>query len=372
MKKKVMIVVGGTGGHVFPSISLARQLHKAEPGIKLMFVGGDLKNNRFFEHHEFLHKSVDCGKVSSKNPFKLLKSLKNILKGIWQSRSIIKSFKPDLIVGFGSYHTFPALVAAKLSKVPIILHEANSIPGKVNRLLSKHALTTGIYFPETAFHLKGDTVEVEMPLRAGYTHGAVTKRFAQDYFFLNKNKLTLLVFGGSQGAKKINELVSEAICRYFTCDKELFQILHFTGCEPSEKLIEEMYAVNGIKACVKKFEKRMDYAWAAADCVISRSGASSIAEQMEFEVPGILIPYPFSSDGHQDKNAAFMTQKVGGAISFMEKDLTPEILGKKMSTLFNHDQILIRSMKDAIHQYKMKSNRKDLSTLVLDNLVVKS
>lgn len=210
-----------------------------------------------------------------------------------------------------------------------------------------------------------------MPLRAGYTHGAVTKRLAKDHFFLNQNKLTILIFGGSQGAKKINELVSEAICHHFICDKELFQILHFTGCEMSEKLLEEMYTKNGIKACVKKFEKRMDYAWAAADCVISRSGASSIAEQMEFEVPGILIPYPFSSDGHQDKNAAFMTQKVGGAVCFQEKDLTSEILGKKMSTLFNHDQILIRSMKDAINQYKKKSERKDLSTLVLDNLVVK-
>src|ERR1700722_8709483 len=128
MKKRVMIVVGGTGGHVYPSISLARQLHRAEPGINVMFVGGDLKNNRFFDHHAFLHKSVECGPVNSKNPFKFLKNLKKILTGIWQSRSIIKTFKPDLIIGFGSYHTFPTLLAAKFSKVPIILHEANSIP----------------------------------------------------------------------------------------------------------------------------------------------------------------------------------------------------------------------------------------------------
>lgn len=372
MKKKVMIVVGGTGGHVYPSLSLARQLYKAEPGIKLMFVGGDLKSNRFFDPQEFFHKSVDCAPVSSKNPFKLLKSLKKILKGIWQSRSIIKTFEPDLIVGFGSYHTFPTLLAAKFAKVPIILHEANSIPGKVNKLLSRHALTTGIYFPETASLLKGDTIEVEMPLREGYFLGSITKKFAKDYFFLDQSKITLLVFGGSQGAKKINELVSHALCFHFEGHKDQLQILHFSGCEDSSKELEAMYLENGLQATVKAFENRMDYAWSAADCIISRSGASSIAEQIEFEVPGILIPYPYSSDGHQDKNAAFMTGDVGGAVSFMEKDLNPKILGKKISTLLNHDQILLRAMQDAIHQYKKRTEKKDLSTLILDNLVGKS
>jgi UDP-N-acetylglucosamine--N-acetylmuramyl-(pentapeptide) pyrophosphoryl-undecaprenol N-acetylglucosamine transferase len=368
MKKKVMIVVGGTGGHIIPSLSLARQLQKSAPGINLMFVGGDLKTNRFFDHHEFLHKSVECGPVNIKNPLKLLKNIAKILKGMWQSRSIIKTFQPDVIIGFGSYYTFPTLLAAKLSKIPIILHEANSIPGKVNKLLSKHALTTGIYFPETASLLKGNTVEVGMPLRDGYRLGAVTKKCAKDYFFLSQNKITLLVFGGSQGAKRINELVSKAICQYFDGNKDMLQVLHFTGCTNSQNELENMYKENDIQACVKDYEKRMDYAWQAADLVISRSGASTIAEQMEFEVPGILIPYPYSSDAHQDKNAAFMTKTVGGAISFREKDLDPEKLGKKISTLLNHDQILLPTMQDAMRNYKKKSLQKDLCTLVLDNI----
>lgn len=368
MKKKVMIVVGGTGGHVYPSVSLANDLYKAEPGITLMFVGGDLKNNRFFEHKKFLNESVACAPVNSKNPFKLFKNIIKIIKGVWQSRSIIRRFKPDLIVGFGSFHTFPTLVAAKLSKIPILLHESNSAPGKVNRLLSKHAVATGILFPETADFLKGKTFEVGVPLREGYNLGASTKREARDYFFLEKDRITLLVFGGSQGAKKINQLVSEALCFYFEGHKECIQVLHFLGEGESQKEFQELYETHDIKATVKNFETRMDLAWAAADLLISRAGASTIAEQMEFEVPGMLIPYPFASDAHQDKNANFMSNTVGGSLTFLEKELNSKILGKKISTLLNHDRILLDAMQDALRLYKKTARQKDLCTLVLDHL----
>lgn len=368
MKKKIMIVVGGTGGHVIPSVSLAKELYKAEPGITLMFVGGNLKNNRFFDSQAFLHESVQCSTLNSKNPIRLLKNGFKILKGIFQSRSIIQRFQPDLIVGFGSFYTFPTLVAAKLSNIPILLHEANSIPGKVNRMLSKHAVATGIQFPETASLLKGKTMEVCLPLREGYTLGALTKCQARNYFGLDKDKTTLLVFGGSQGAKKINEMVSQALIYHFDGLKDSIQVLHFLGEGASQKEFQDLYDKNEIKACVKNYEKRMDYAWTAADLVISRAGASTIAEQMEFEVAGLLIPYPFASDQHQEKNAHFITKTVGGAVCFMEKDLNEKILGKKISTLLNHDQILISAMKDALRQYKKNVRQKDLCTFVLDHL----
>ncbi len=368
MKKKVMIAVGGTGGHIYPSVALAKELHKTNPGISVMFVGGDLKKNRFFQAQDFLHASVACAPVNSKNPFKLLKNLKNILKGMWQSRKAIKQFNPDIIVGFGSYHTFPTLMAAKLSKIPIILHEANSIPGKVNKLLSKHAVATGIHFPDAANHLKGNIVEVGMPLREGYKMGSVRKQTAKNYFFLKENKLTILIFGGSQGAKKINDMVSVALSLYYEGKKDALQVLHFTGDSESVKSIEELYAKNEITACVKDFENRMDLAWAATDIVISRAGAATIAEQLEFEVPGILIPYPYAADAHQDKNASFMTKTVGGAISFMEKDLDAEKLGKKISIFLNHDQILLRTMQDAMREYKKNARPKDLCSLILNHL----
>lgn len=368
MKKKVMIVVGGTGGHVYPSVSLANDLFKAEPGITLMFVGGDLKNNRFFEHKKFLNESVECAPINSRNPIRLLRNVIKILKGIWQSLSIIRRFKPDLIVGFGSFHTFPTLVAAKLVGIPILLHESNSAPGKVNRLLSKHALATGIHFPETADFLKGKTIEVGVPLREGYNLGNYTKREARDYFLLDKDRITFLVFGGSQGAKKINQLVSEALSQHFEGYKECIQVLHFLGEGENKQEFQDIYDKNDIKATVKNFETRMDLAWAAADLLISRAGAATIAEQMEFEVPGVLIPYPFASDAHQDKNANFMSNTVGGSVTFLEKDLDSKILGKKIGTLLNHDRILLDAMQDALRLYKKTARQKDMCTFVLDHL----
>lgn len=368
MKKKVMIAVGGTGGHVYPALSLAKNLHKADPSISIMFIGAGLKKNKFFEEKDYLHESVEASPVSQKNPFQLLNGIKKILKGIWQSRRILKTFKPDIIIGFGSYHTFPALVAAKTLSIPMILHEANSVPGKVNRFLSKHALAVGIHFPETASLIRGNAVEVGIPLRDGYQQGSVSKQMAKDYFFLKDDRITVLIFGGSQGAKKINEIVSEAITMHYSGNKDALQVLHFTGDKDSVKDLEALYASHDIVASVKDFEKRMDLAWQAADTVISRAGAMTIAEQLEFEVPGILIPYPFASDQHQDKNAEFMTKTVGGALTFLEKDLNPEILGKKISTFLNHDQILLNTMKESMRQYKKRSRSEDLCSLTLKNL----
>lgn len=364
---KIIISVGGTGGHIFPALSLAKELQRVAPDAKILFVGGNLETNAYFDKNAFFYRSVDCAPLRG-NLVKYLKDAGSILRGWWQSRAIIKEFKPDLIVGFGSYYTLPTLLAAKMCKVPIVLHEANSVPGKVNRLLARHAVVTGLHFPGAATLLEGKTVEVGMPLREGFRLGTVTRVQARDYFFLDHDKITLLVFGGSQGAQAINKLVSEALTGHYKGPLEKLQVLHLTGDKTQTATLEKAYQGLGIKACVKDFEKRMDYAWQSADLMISRSGAGTIAEEMEFEVPGILIPYPQASDFHQDKNADFMVNTVGGAVRFLEKDLTPAVLADRIATILNHDHILLHAMRQAMRAYKRQERRKDLCTLVLETL----
>lgn len=149
LKKKVLIAAGGTGGHIYPALALARKL-SAQPGIEVVFAGGNLDRNRYFDQGAYPFHSIASGTFSSRNPLKIARSLGRIGQGLWQSHRAIAKFRPDLAVGFGSYYTFPTLVAALLHRIPVVLHEANSIPGKVNRMLSKYALVTGIHFPETA------------------------------------------------------------------------------------------------------------------------------------------------------------------------------------------------------------------------------
>jgi UDP-N-acetylglucosamine--N-acetylmuramyl-(pentapeptide) pyrophosphoryl-undecaprenol N-acetylglucosamine transferase len=254
--------------------------------------------------------------------------------------------------------------------VPFVLHEANSIPGKVNRLMSPHAIMTGIHFPSTAKLLGGETVEVGMPLREGYKLQYHLREVAKNYFNLKteSSKQTLLAFGGSQGALALNKLLVDTLCQNNAEFKERLQVIHITGNAESTILFAEMYQKAGIEACVKDFEKRMDMAWQASDLVFCRAGAGTIAEEMEFEVPGILIPYPFAADFHQNHNASFMTETVGGAEMYLEKDLTSDTLKAVILSMLEQDSAKLKKMKKSIKRYKEQIRQTDFCTLIINIL----
>lgn len=338
MNKKIIIAAGGTGGHLFPAIATANQLSTEISNIDIVFMAGKLASNPYFSGASFSIHSISCGSITSKNPITLIKNLFGMGRGVLESRKFINNFKPDLVVGFGSYHAFPALLAAKWEGIPILLHESNSIPGKVNRLLSPHVHMTCVQFPVTQKLIKGKSVVVEMPLRDGYRKGTTDRNSARAYFGLNPAKKTLLVFGGSQGAQAINQLISNS--------QHDFQLIHVTGSTQSAVDIDRLYQERGVKACVKSFETRMDLAWQAADLAVCRSGAGTIAEQIEFEVPAIFIPYPHAADDHQKVNADFVVKTVGGAVVFNENELNSE----KLSIFLR--QIPLDAMKRAIGNYK--------------------
>jgi UDP-N-acetylglucosamine--N-acetylmuramyl-(pentapeptide) pyrophosphoryl-undecaprenol N-acetylglucosamine transferase len=358
---KILITAGGTGGHIFPAISLGKQLKEKNPSLEILYVGGNLKNNPYFDKEAFKYQTVSCATFKKKNPWSLFKTLAKIGLGVYQSRRAIKKFAPDLVIGFGSYYTLPILVASKTKRVPFILHEANSIPGKVNKLLARHAQITGIHFPLTAKYLKGSTREVGMPLRPGYLKDSTPKEQARVYFDLDPNKLTVLIFGGSQGALKLNQIVGQSLSNDLL--GQPFQVIHFVGDINLVSLFKQNYEKAGIQACVKVFESRMDLAWQSADVAIVRSGAGTIAEQLEFEVPGILIPYPYATDNHQEKNAEFLVN-ANGAVLLREKDLTADLLKKKLIEVVNQ----IDLMKAAMSVYKKNNRQKDFCNLILDFL----
>lgn len=361
-KKKIVITVGGTGGHIFPALGVAHDLQTKNPSHEILFIGGGLDKNRFFNPSAFQYHSVACGSIAHKNPLKLLASGCKIFKGIAQSGLILKRFKPDLVLGFGSYHTFPTLVSAKALRLPIILHEANSIPGFVNRTLSRHVVMTGLHFPDAAQHLNGSSLEVGMPMRKGFRRHLVDKGEALYYYNLNAGIPVLLVFGGSQGAQSLNKWMKEA------CVHSLFpnaiQVLHFTGNAALTEEMRSLYAQRGIKAVVKDFEPRMDFAWRAAKVALTRAGAGSISEAMEFEVPAILIPYPHAADNHQQKNAEFFSYTVGGSLTYPDDRFSSTLLAKTLRDLFLDQQRGLQHMREAIKSYKKKVRKRDLCDVV--------
>ena len=362
--KRILISAGGTGGHLYPAQALAQQLMKQSIPLDVLFVAGGLGTNRYFDRNCFSFQEIVCSPLLSRDPRKCFKGAIHLCKGFRQSIAILKNYQPDVVVGFGSYYTVPILLAAKWLKIPIILHEANSIPGKANKWLAPLATSVAVNFPSSASFFKGKTIEVGLPLRDGYCLSGLSKASALSYYGLSVQSQTLLIFGGSQGARAINRFIQDCLPVFQNLS---LQIIHLTGDSDMAASLSSLYASHQISAQVKAFETQMQMAWRAADAFLGRSGASTIAEAIEFEVPGILIPYPYATDNHQEKNADFLVDHVGSAWKLLEQGLTPRQLGETIESLFRNEQFLI--FKKALKNYKERPHQMTLCQLILNRLL---
>ncbi len=304
---RIVITAGGTGGHLIPAQALARQLQAHPSSPEILFVAGGLTDKPFFARGEFRFVEVPSGR-----PRKPLR----IANGTLQSLGVLSSFKPDLVVGFGSFHTFPVLLAATLGRTPIILHEGNATPGLVNRLFAKRALFTGVQFPNTPID---NGIHIPLPLRPIESHTPQAARIALG---LEPDRTTIAVLGGSQGAVRLNQIAHAALST-----RPNIQVIHLTG--HGNPLPHYPFPAH-----VVPFETRMPLVWSAADRVIMRAGASSIAEHLAYRISAILIPYPHAADDHQNANADCAVSW-GGALKILETDLTEERLLAALDTPLN-------------------------------------
>lgn len=350
---RILLTAGGTGGHIFPALALAKEL-QVRYHCSMMFAAGNLSKNAYFQQDSFPYKDISCSK-------RLFLGAGSNLKGIVESIRLINSFNPDVIVGFGSYYTLPVLAASLILTKPILLHEANSRAGRVNRIFSPFAKKSWVFFPEAKAQLKGDVEECKMPLREQFRKDSVSKQEALAFFQLDQHLPTFLVFGGSQGAKGVNALFSQSSLLAIQKRLPPFQMIHFTGSNEEASILSKRYRGLNIPSCVKAFESRMDLAWAAADVAVTRAGASSIAEQCEYGIPGLVIPFPNATDGHQDLNADKLT-RASLAIKVAEKELSPAIFIDKICSVFESREL--RRLQ--FSQDKQKISNLDLSERIID------
>jgi UDP-N-acetylglucosamine--N-acetylmuramyl-(pentapeptide) pyrophosphoryl-undecaprenol N-acetylglucosamine transferase len=361
--KKVLIAVGGSGGHILPAEALADDLKKAFPDLELLFVGHGLNSNRFFDRTKFSFKDIHTMKAGMKNPIRLLKESRSFFKGFSESKKILNHFNPDAIVGFGSYHTLPILAAASLSHIPLILHSADITPGRTLRLFAPFAKVSTIYFHEARKKIRGQTILVKHPLKRQY-FDFFTKEEATSYFGLDCNLPILLVFGGSQGARGLNKIVEDALPA-LKVKLPKFQVIHITGSLKAKEELEALYKNLNISACVKEYEQKLYLAWKAAALGIVRSGAGTIAEHLHEEVPCLFIPYPSAKDDHQNKNADYMVWEVGGSKKINESSIAAEKLILKLEELFKNDHKELHLMKKALQVYKQNTNAENLFDVVI-------
>jgi UDP-N-acetylglucosamine--N-acetylmuramyl-(pentapeptide) pyrophosphoryl-undecaprenol N-acetylglucosamine transferase len=359
--KRILFAAGGTGGHLFPAQAVAEQIAASQPEIELLFSGAGLSSNRCFDQTRFAHREITSATPFGKGRISALCSL---VKGMRESLALFSDFKPDLLIGFGSYHAFPLLCAAWIKRIPMVLFESNAHPGKVIRLFASSSLFTAVHFLEAKKYLKGEVVEVSLPTRHSMNKKRVTQEEARKKLGLRIDCFTLLVFGGSQGAQRINQMIS-ALLPLLGLP---IQLIHLTGNSGAAQEIAHQCAQLGIPAYVREFEKEMDLLFSAADLAICRSGAATLAELIDFELPSLLIPFPFAADQHQLKNARFAEKEVQGSLLLEERTLTVELLKEAIHSLADPTALRYSQMRNAIRHFKKQCRKDDLSTLILERI----
>lgn len=314
---KVMFVAGGTGGHFYPGLAIAKEFQSDGHSVKFIVRKGDYVLT-LLEREKIPFSTISAAGFRRSLHWSNLMAPFKLFLGFFESFFILWKWKPRLVVVLGGYLSVPPAIGAKLLGIPLLLHEQNVTPGLANRFLAFIASRVAVSFSESVpmfgrkAELTGNPLRSEFRVLPG--RGEALQRFQ-----LDPNRLTVLVFGGSLGARKINQMVLEALEQLKPLADKL-QLLHFSGPK-EEEAVEFAYKMLPFKNFVAGYCHDMASAYSAADFVICRSGASTVTELIAAKKPALLIPYPFATDDHQTKNARVISDAKAGLL-FEEKKLT--------------------------------------------------
>ncbi len=338
---RVIIAGGGTGGHIFPAVAIGHALQRIQPGTKLLFVGAQGKMEMEKVPQEgFEIVGLDIAGFNRSNMLKNLLLPYKMLKSALKARSILKEFKPDAVVGVGGYASFPMLNAAQAKGIPTLVQEQNSYAGKSNKILGKKAKAVCVAYEQMdKFFPKDKLIMTGNPVRKNISNSTITRAEGQQWLGMNASKTTVLVVGGSLGAKAINEAIDAGLEDILA---QGVQVLWQTGKPYYQQAKQRAAAFEG-KVKVMEFIREMDYAYAAADVVISRAGALAIAELCIVGKPVIFVPFPYAAEDHQTSNAMALV-KHNAALMVKDADAKQELV-KKLNNLL-HD----KAMQELMHK----------------------
>ena len=371
----IIISAGGTGGHIFPAIAVADELRRQDPSVKILFVGaeGKMEMERVPKAGYDIEGLWIAGlqrRLTMRNvwlnlqlPFKLLSSMMKV-------RRILKTFKPDVAIGFGGFASGPTLKAAASMGIPTILQEQNSYAGVTNKLLAQKAAQICVayeglekFFPAEKLIVTGNPVRADiLDIKSKYTDG--TSRYSREggqYFGLDKNKKTIVILGGSLGAKSLN-VAMEANAELIGKQKDV-QILWQCG-----RLYEEDFkngkAANLPNVQMRPFIDRMDLAYAVADVIIARAGALTISELCLAGTPSLLVPSPNVAEDHQTKNAMALVNKKA-AMLVKDKEASEKMIVTALEIIGNQE--VMNDLRRNILTLAKPNAAKDIAKVVLNH-----
>ena len=324
---RVMLAAGGTAGHLGPAVEVARWLRREGHTVTFVGVLGD--NAERLRDEGFEARELAARGLQGEGVRHDLSAVLSLIKAAWQARVLIKSVRPQVIAGFGGYAAFPVVGAAIMCGVPAVIHEQNVVPGRANRLLGRFVRKIAVSFRESRAHWSaGKIVVTGCPVSPG------TPEHGRDDFYRKVNfsseRKTVLVFGGSQGSQRINNLFPACVGPLTA--RFPVQILHVSG---RGRLAELEAAYANVQAPYRLFEyyRPMATLYASADVIVCRAGAATVNELVVFGKPACLVPYPHAG-GHQEFNARVLVE-AGVAQMIKDEELTPENLSGRIGVLLD-------------------------------------
>ncbi len=364
--KNIIIAGGGTGGHVFPAIAIANAIKKLQPSANIIFIGaeGKLEMTKVPEAGYEITGLPVRGLKRKLTP-ENIKTLWLLFKSIRITRKIFRSFKPCAVVGVGGYASAPALRTAVVFKVPIILQEQNSYPGVTNRIFAKHAAKICVAYEENLkFFPEYKTVITGNPVRMELIETQITKQQALEHFNLSPEKKTILITGGSLGARTLNQAVLENIS---LLEEAGVQVIWQTGKYYHNEYAEKAPEKSWLK--ILPFIDKMPYAYKAADLVISRAGAITISELSILGKPVIFVPSPNVAEDHQTKNAMALVRRKA-ALMVKDNEAVEKLIPLAVKTI--KDENLLSELSGNIKQFAKPQAAEDIARIVLENCLPKT
>lgn len=338
---KYIISGGGTGGHIYPAIAIADEIKRRDPDAQILFVGanGKIEMTKVpLAGYEIV--GLDIMGLDRKKIWRNFKTIYKLICSQIKVKKIIKEFAPDVVIGVGGYASAPTLRTANKLRIPTVIQEQNSYAGVTNKMLAKDAKAICVAYEglENVFP-KDKLVVTGNPYRESLLDDVATKEEAREYFKLEPNKKTVLVLGGSLGAKTINLGMLSKIDLFFDQDIQIIWQCGKTYLFDTSLTIEQKSEKQRKLIFLKDFIDRMDLAYKAADLVVSRAGASSISELSLLHKACILIPSPNVAEDHQTKNAYALAAK-NGAILLRDSDAKNELVEKAIKTIKDPNKLL--------------------------------
>jgi UDP-N-acetylglucosamine--N-acetylmuramyl-(pentapeptide) pyrophosphoryl-undecaprenol N-acetylglucosamine transferase len=355
---RVLIAGGGTGGHLFPGLAIADEFKRRDEKTEVIFVGTEHGiEARVVPREGYPIKFLRAEGLVGVSLMKKIRAITKIFSGIADSHRIIKALNPEIVIGVGGYASGAAVLTACFKSIPTMVLEQNSVPGLTNRVLGRCVRGICITYQESiSFFPKARTYLTGNPVRMQVLKGSIESAYR--LFSLEKSLFTVFIFGGSGGARSINMTMIEAL-NYLHDLRGKIQFLHQTGTKDYE-YVRDAYRKTGFKGTITPFIYQMGEAYAVADVVVSRAGATTLAELTALGKPAILIPYPYAAGQHQEFNARKLLE-MGAAKMIHNSELKGEILAENIRELFKNE-----TMRRDMQRISRSVGRPDACAKVVD------